>query len=80
MTSVTSADGSSILADDLGSGRPAIVLPGALCTRGVTRPLADLLAVSCRVLDVDRRGHGHDAPADVVAPLVLAALGDGTPG
>ena len=63
MTSVTSADGSTIVADDLGSGRPLILLPGALCTRGVTRPLADLLAVSHQVINVDRRGRGDSTDA-----------------
>lgn len=61
MTSVTSPDGSTIVADDLGAGRPVIVLPGALCTRGVTRPLADLLATSHRVINVDRRGRGESS-------------------
>lgn len=63
MTSVTSADGSTIVADDLGAGRTVIVLPGALCTRGVTRPLADLLASSHRVINVDRRGRGDSSDA-----------------
>ncbi len=63
MTSVTSPDGSLIGADDLGAGRPVIVLPGALCTRGVTRPLADLLAASHRVFNVDRRGRGESSDA-----------------
>lgn len=63
MTTVTSADGSVIAVDDLGEGPPVILLPGALCTRGVTRPLADLLAGSHRVINVDRRGRGESTDA-----------------
>lgn len=63
MTSVMSPDGSTIVVDDLGAGRPVILLPGALCTRGVTRPLADLLADSHRVINVDRRGRGDSSDA-----------------
>ncbi|WP_229052306.1 alpha/beta fold hydrolase [Aeromicrobium sp. Leaf350] len=58
MGTVTSADGSVISFDELGEGSPVVLLPGALCTRGVTRPLADLLAASHRVVNVDRRGRG----------------------
>lgn len=70
MTSVTSADGTRIAYDDLGDGPTVIVLPGASCTRGVTRPLADALAQHCRVVNVDRRGRGESDDAGERPPYL----------
>ncbi len=87
METITSADGTAIAFDRLGSGPTVIVLPGATCTRGVTRSLAEALAEHVTVLNVDRRGRGdsgddrHSAAFVVereiedVAALVRAAGG-----
>ena len=58
METTTSADGTTLAFDRLGDGPSVILIPGATCTRGVTTPLAELLAASCTVLNVDRRGRG----------------------
>ncbi len=71
MATVKSVDGTTIAYDDLGEGRPVIVLPGASCTRGVTQPLADALAKHCRVLNVDRRGRGGSDDASERPPYRL---------
>lgn len=71
MATTTSADGTTIAYDDLGDGSPVIVLPGASCTRGVTRPLADALAKDCRVLNVDRRGRGGSDDASNRPPFLV---------
>ncbi|GAA3524013.1 alpha/beta hydrolase [Aeromicrobium panaciterrae] len=71
MASVTSADGTRIAYDDLGDGPAVIVLAGATCTRGVTRPLADALAARCRVINVDRRGRGESDDASQHPPYLV---------
>ena len=63
METVTSADGSTIAYDLIGDGSPIILLAGALCTRGTTRPLADALGAQVRVINPDRRGRGDSTDA-----------------
>ena len=58
MHKVTSADGTAIAFDRLGDGPPIILVAGATCARGMTRPLADALAPHATVINVDRRGRG----------------------
>jgi len=58
MEKVTSADGTSIAFDRLGSGPPVVLLAGATCTRGVTASLAEALSGQFTVFNVDRRGRG----------------------
>ncbi|TDW15968.1 alpha/beta fold hydrolase [Kribbella kalugense] len=58
MDTVTSADGTSIAYDRLGSGEPLILVGGALCDRHALRPLADELASHFDVVTYDRRGRG----------------------
>ncbi len=71
MATTTSADGTTVAYDDLGSGSPVIVLPGASCTRGVTQPLAKALSDHCRVLNVDRRGRGGSDDASERPPYIV---------
>lgn len=87
MERTTSADGTTIAFERHGDGRPVILLPGALCTRGVLTPLAAALAEGgVPAVTIDRRGRGdsddrHPGPPwavereveDVAA--VLDALG-----
>jgi pimeloyl-ACP methyl ester carboxylesterase len=68
METTTSADGTTLAFDRLGSGPTVIVLPGATCTRGVTAPLAEALSEHLTVLNVDRRGRGHSDDADGAPP------------
>jgi pimeloyl-ACP methyl ester carboxylesterase len=65
METVTSADGTTIAYDRLGSGHPLVLVGGALCDRQSLRPLADVLASDFDVVTYDRRGRGDS--------------GDGTP-
>lgn len=58
MEKVTSADGTTIAYDRLGSGDPLILVGGALCDRQALRPLADVLATDFDVVTYDRRGRG----------------------
>jgi pimeloyl-ACP methyl ester carboxylesterase len=58
MSTVRSADGTSIAFDRLGDGQPLILMVGALCDRSTPRPLAELLAGDFAVFTYDRRGRG----------------------
>ena len=61
MSTVTSRDGTSIAFECLGSGRPLILVDGALCSRafGPMPKIAPLLAERFRVYLYDRRGRGQ---------------------
>ena len=78
MEKVTSADGTTIAYDRLGSGHPLVLVGGALCDRHALRPLADELASDCDVVTYDRRGRGDSGdgtPYDVQREVEdLAAL------
>ncbi|HZX04986.1 alpha/beta hydrolase [Kribbella sp.] len=83
MEKVTSADGTTIAYDRVGSGSRVLLVGGALCDRNSFRPLADALASEYDVVTYDRRGRGDSgdtAPYDVrrevedIAAL-LTALG-----
>ncbi len=58
METVTSADGTVIAFDQLGSGPPLIVVAGASCDRAVDTAIAAALADRFTVLNYDRRGRG----------------------
>ncbi|MEU4292885.1 alpha/beta hydrolase [Kribbella sp. NPDC026596] len=58
MEKVSSADGTTIAYERLGSGPKVILVGGALCDRHALRPLADALAGDFDVVTYDRRGRG----------------------
>jgi len=58
METVTSADGTVIAFDQLGSGPPLILVAGASCDRTVGTAIAASLAERFTVLSHDRRGRG----------------------
>src|SRR4051812_48902228 len=58
MKTTTSADGTAIAYDEVGTGPPLIMAAGAFNDRQTTAPLADALAGSFTVLNYDRRGRG----------------------
>lgn len=79
MTShVTSADGTEIAYDQMGSGPPVVVAGGIFCDRRTTQALAERLADTCTVVNFDRRGRGEsgDTPPYAVEREVedIAAL------
>jgi alpha-beta hydrolase superfamily lysophospholipase len=55
---VTSADGTRIAYDRLGTGPTVIVVGGATCDRAKTSDLAEALSAHFTVLNYDRRGRG----------------------
>jgi len=70
MSTVTSADGTRIAYEKLGSGPALIMVDGALCYRafGPTKKIAEALAENFTVYIYDRRGRGESgdtAPFDV---------------
>jgi pimeloyl-ACP methyl ester carboxylesterase len=67
-TFVTSADGTRIAFDRLGSGPPVVLVSGMFCHRPATRPLADLLAERFTVVNYDRRGRGESGDTAPYAP------------
>lgn len=58
MLTTTSADGTTIAYDRVGSGAALILVGGALCDRNATAPLAEALAPAYTVISYDRRGRG----------------------
>lgn len=70
MQKATSADGTPIAYDTVGSGPPVILVDGAFGTRamGPNQPLAPLLAEHLTVVTYDRRGRGDsgDAPRSTI--------------
>ena len=58
MRTVTSADGTAIAFDQLGSGPPLIMVVGAFNTRSTTEALAAALQNQLTILNYDRRGRG----------------------
>ena len=84
MTTVVSADGTTIAFDQFGDGPPVIMTVGAFNTRSVTEPLAKALASQFTVLNYDRRGRGDSGDTapyavereiDDIAALIAAAGG-----
>lgn len=58
METVTSADGTTIAFDQLGSGPPLVLVSGASCDRAVDAEIAEALGKHFTVLNYDRRGRG----------------------
>ncbi|MEJ3658864.1 alpha/beta hydrolase [Actinomycetes bacterium KLBMP 9759] len=58
MQKVRSTDGTTIAFDQIGAGRPLVLVAGASCDRGVDAPIAQGLAEHFTVLNYDRRGRG----------------------
>lgn len=84
MEKVTSADGTTIAYERLGSGPRVILVGGALCDRNALMPLATELARDFDVVTYDRRGRndsGDSTPyavereVDDIAALVTAVGG-----
>ena len=83
METVTSADGTVIAFDQIGSGPPLVLLASRACARAVERPIAEALAAHFTVLNHDRRGRGDstDTPPYAVEreiedlEILLAAAG-----
>ncbi len=63
MSTVTSADGTTIAYERTGSGPPIVLVDGAMCDRagGPMRPLAEVLRDSFTVFAYDRRGRGESS-------------------
>jgi pimeloyl-ACP methyl ester carboxylesterase len=83
LQTVTSADGTPIAVERIGSGPTVVLIGGALNDRGSVAGLAAVLADGCTVLTYDRRGRGDsgDVPGSPSArevedlAAVLAAAG-----
>jgi pimeloyl-ACP methyl ester carboxylesterase len=87
MEKVTSADGTVIAFDQLGTGAPLILVAGASCDRGADARVAEALGESFTVLNYDRRGRGDstdtppyavDREIEDIAVLLDAAGGTAT--
>jgi pimeloyl-ACP methyl ester carboxylesterase len=63
METVTSADGTTIAFDQIGSGPPLVLVAGAACDRRQDQAIADALAHHFTVLNHDRRGRGDSTDA-----------------
>ena len=61
MSTVTSADGTTIAYESTGTGPPVVLVDGAMCDRagGPMRPLAEVLRTTFTVYAYDRRGRGE---------------------
>jgi pimeloyl-ACP methyl ester carboxylesterase len=83
METVTSADGTTIAFDQIGSGPPLVLVSGAACDRAVDARIAEGLGGRFTVLNYDRRGRGDstDTPPYSVQreiedlEILLAAAG-----
>jgi hypothetical protein len=83
METVTSADGTIIAFDQIGSGPPLVLVAGASCDRAVDARIAEGLGAHFTVLNYDRRGRGDstDPPPYAVdreiedLEILLAAAG-----
>jgi pimeloyl-ACP methyl ester carboxylesterase len=58
LTQVMSADGTLIAFEQMGAGRPLILVGGATCDAARMRPTAEHLARDFAVINYDRRGRG----------------------
>jgi alpha-beta hydrolase superfamily lysophospholipase len=67
MNKVTSADGTPIAHDRIGTGPALILVGGGSVDRTANAPLAALLAQSFTVYNYDRRGRGDSGDAEVYA-------------
>lgn len=72
METATSADGTTLAFDVVGSGPALVLVPGATCTRGVSASLAEALSADFTVFNVDRRGRGASNDLSVRPPYETA--------
>ncbi len=84
---IESKDGTVIAFDQIGEGRPIVLVAGASCDRAIDTPIAEALARNFTVLNYDRRGRGDsgDTPpysvareVDDIRALLEAAGGSAT--
>ena len=68
METITSADGTTIAFDQLGSGPPLVLVSGAMCGRRADQAIAEALAGGFTVLNYDRRGRGD---SDAIGPYAV---------
>jgi pimeloyl-ACP methyl ester carboxylesterase len=61
LTQVMSADGTLIAFEQMGAGRPLILVGGATCDAARMRPTAEHLARDFAVINYDRRGRGDSS-------------------
>jgi pimeloyl-ACP methyl ester carboxylesterase len=61
LTQVMSADGTLIAFEQMGAGRPLILVGGTTCDAARMRPTAEHLARDFAVINYDRRGRGDSA-------------------
>jgi pimeloyl-ACP methyl ester carboxylesterase len=71
MPTVTSADGTTIAYDQVGTGPVVVLVAGAFNDRSTCAALADALRQRYTVVNVDRRGRGTST--DAIAPQDVAA-------
>jgi pimeloyl-ACP methyl ester carboxylesterase len=71
MHTTTSADGTVLAYDRLGSGPPVVLLAGAFNTRAATAPLAEALQERFTVLNLDRRGRGDSGDSGDTASYAV---------
>jgi pimeloyl-ACP methyl ester carboxylesterase len=85
VSTVTSADGTTIAFDRFGAGEPVIMSAGAFNDRSTTEPLGRALAAEFTVLNYDRRGRGDSGDSaayavereiEDIAALLAAAGGE----
>ena len=74
MEMITSADGTRIAFDQLGSGPPLVLVSGAMCGRRADEAIATALADRFTVLNYDRRGRGDSG--DIVPYAVEREIED----
>jgi non-heme chloroperoxidase len=61
MPTITTNDGVQLYYEDVGDGRPLILIPGWSCTHHFFQKNIATLAQSCRVIAPDMRAHGDSA-------------------
>ena len=76
MTTITSADGTTIAYEKAGDGPPIILVASALSDRSDAARLGKLLATRFTVFNYDRRGRGAPRHQLRYAQLVRHAVGD----
>jgi len=61
MPTITTNDGVQLYYEDVGTGRPLLLIPGWTCTHHFFQKNIDPLAQSCHVIAPDMRAHGDSA-------------------
>ena len=61
MPTITTNDGVQLYYEDVGEGRPLLLIPGWTCTHHFFQKNIAALAQSCRVIAPDMRAHGDSA-------------------